>query len=154
MRGMEEKYGDDSPRPELDPDVWVAASGAPKKGHVYGFGHSIGTTRVLSSCSSAASHATSPFTTPSGPGGSSRDVLPMTPTQFREIVNETVNQNMREMVNETVNQNMSQLLSQNISQIVSQNISQIVSQTISQTLAQMGFHGDRAPPTQQSQVKV
>ncbi|MQL77095.1 hypothetical protein Taro_009506 [Colocasia esculenta] len=63
-RGMDERYGDDSERPELDPGISVAASGAPKKGHVYGFGHSLGTTTVKSSCSSSLSHATSPFTTP------------------------------------------------------------------------------------------
>ncbi|MQM22594.1 hypothetical protein Taro_055649, partial [Colocasia esculenta] len=33
-RGMDERYGDDSQCPELDPDIWVAASGAPMKGHV------------------------------------------------------------------------------------------------------------------------
>ncbi|MQM11450.1 hypothetical protein Taro_044358, partial [Colocasia esculenta] len=48
-RGMDERYGEDNQRPELDPNIWVAASGAPKKGHVYGFGHSLGTTRVISS---------------------------------------------------------------------------------------------------------
>ncbi|MQL85105.1 hypothetical protein Taro_017621 [Colocasia esculenta] len=47
-RGMDERYGDDSQRPELDPDIWVAASRAPKKGHVYGFGHSLGTARTVS----------------------------------------------------------------------------------------------------------
>ncbi|MQM16186.1 hypothetical protein Taro_049138 [Colocasia esculenta] len=117
-RGMDERYGDDSQRPELDLDIWVAASGAPKKGHVYGFRHSLGTARVISSCSSSVSHATSPFTTPTAPGGSSSAAPTMTPAQFREIVNETV----------------------------SQNISTIVSQTVSQTLAQLGFLGDRAPP--------
>ncbi|MQL98999.1 hypothetical protein Taro_031712, partial [Colocasia esculenta] len=68
-RGMDERYGDDSQRPELDPDIWVAASGAPKKGHVYDFGHSLGTARVISSCSSSISHTTSLFTTPVAPGG-------------------------------------------------------------------------------------
>ncbi|MQM16482.1 hypothetical protein Taro_049439 [Colocasia esculenta] len=67
-RGMEERYRDDSQHPELDPDIWIAASGAPKKGHVYGFGHSLGTAKVISSCSSSVSHATSPFTTPAAPG--------------------------------------------------------------------------------------
>ncbi|MQM07698.1 hypothetical protein Taro_040541 [Colocasia esculenta] len=57
-RGMEERYRDDSQRPELDPDIWIAAFGAPKKGHVYGFGHSLGTDRMISSCSSSVSHAT------------------------------------------------------------------------------------------------
>ncbi|MQL74148.1 hypothetical protein Taro_006504 [Colocasia esculenta] len=64
IRGMHERYGDNSQRLELDLDIWVVASGAPKKGHVYGFGHSLGTARVTSSCSSFVSHATSPFPTP------------------------------------------------------------------------------------------
>ncbi|MQM21711.1 hypothetical protein Taro_054755, partial [Colocasia esculenta] len=120
-RGMHERYGDDNQRPELDPDIWVEASGAPKKGHVYGFGHSLGTARVISSCSSSVSHATSPFTTPVAPSGSSSAAPTMTPDMFREIVNETV----------------------------SQNISTIVSQTVSQTLTQLGILGDRAPSAQQ-----
>ncbi|MQL91133.1 hypothetical protein Taro_023738 [Colocasia esculenta] len=120
-RGMDERYGDDSQHPELDPDIWVAASGAPKKGHVYGFGHSLGTTRVISSCSSSISHATSPFTTPAAPGGSSSAAPTMTPDMFRTIVNETV----------------------------SQNISTIISHTVSQMLAELGIPGNRAPPAQQ-----
>ncbi|MQM07586.1 hypothetical protein Taro_040427 [Colocasia esculenta] len=120
-RGMDERYGDGSQRPELDLDIWVAESGAPKKGHVYGFGHSLGTTRVISSCSSSVSHATSPFTTPAAPGGSSSAAPTMTPDMFRTIVNETV----------------------------SQNISTIVSQTISQMLPELGIPGNRAPPAQQ-----
>ncbi|MQL76714.1 hypothetical protein Taro_009104 [Colocasia esculenta] len=65
-------------------------------------------------------HATSPFTTPTSPGGFSNAAPTMTPAQFREIVNETF----------------------------SQNISHIVSQTVSQMLGQLGFLGDRAPPVQ------
>ncbi|MQL99230.1 hypothetical protein Taro_031953 [Colocasia esculenta] len=101
-RGMDERYGDDSQHPELDPDIWVAASGAPKKGHVYGFGHSLGTTRVISSCSSSVSHATSPFTTPAALGGSSSAALTMTPDMFRTIVNETVSQNISTIVSHTI----------------------------------------------------
>ncbi|MQM22652.1 hypothetical protein Taro_055708 [Colocasia esculenta] len=107
-RGMDERYGDDT-------------SGEPKKGHVYGFGHSLGTTRVISSCSSSVSHATSPFTTPAALGGSSSAAPTMTPDMFMVIVNETV----------------------------SQNISTIVSQTVSQMLAELGIPGNRAPPAQQ-----
>ncbi|MQM21272.1 hypothetical protein Taro_054309 [Colocasia esculenta] len=120
-RGMDERYGDDSQRPELDPDIWVAASGAPKKGHVYGFRHSLGMTRVISSCSSSVSHATSLFTTPAAPGGSSNAAPTKTPDMFRMIVNETV----------------------------SQNISTIVSQTVSHMLAELGIPSNRAPPAQQ-----
>ncbi|MQM17854.1 hypothetical protein Taro_050833 [Colocasia esculenta] len=85
-RGMDERYADDSQHPELDHDIWVAVSRAPKKGHVYGFGHSLGTARVISSCSSSVSHATCPFTTPAAPGGSSS----ASPAQFREIINKTI----------------------------------------------------------------
>ncbi|MQL99626.1 hypothetical protein Taro_032351 [Colocasia esculenta] len=123
---MDERYGDDSQHPELDLDIWVAAFGAPKKGHVYGFGHSLGTARMISSCSSFVSHVTSPFTTPAAPGGSSSAAPTMTLAQFREIVNETV----------------------------SHNISAIVSQTVSQTLSQLGFLGDREPGAQQPPVSI
>ncbi|MQL93458.1 hypothetical protein Taro_026103 [Colocasia esculenta] len=52
---MIEKYVGEEEQPQLDPEVWVAASGASKKGHVYGFGHSMDTSRVLSSASSSRS---------------------------------------------------------------------------------------------------
>ncbi|MQL85505.1 hypothetical protein Taro_018032, partial [Colocasia esculenta] len=35
---MTEKYAGEEEQPQLDPEVWVAASGALKKGHVYGLG--------------------------------------------------------------------------------------------------------------------
>ncbi|MQL76375.1 hypothetical protein Taro_008766 [Colocasia esculenta] len=87
-RGMDERYEDET-------------SGAPKKGHVYGFGHSMGTARVISSYSSSVSYATSPFTTPTAPGGSSSATPTMTPDLFREIVNETVSQNISTIVSQT-----------------------------------------------------
>ncbi|MQL94915.1 hypothetical protein Taro_027577 [Colocasia esculenta] len=58
---MTEKYAGEEEQPQLDREVWVAASGAPKKGHVYGFGHSMDTSRVFSGTSSSDSH-TSAFT--------------------------------------------------------------------------------------------
>ncbi|MQM09922.1 hypothetical protein Taro_042808 [Colocasia esculenta] len=66
---MTEKYTGEEEKLQLDPEVWVAASGSPKKGHVYGFGHSMDTSRVLSSGSSSSSQ-TSAFTTPGAPGTS------------------------------------------------------------------------------------
>ncbi|MQL76799.1 hypothetical protein Taro_009201 [Colocasia esculenta] len=125
-RGMDERYGDDNQRPELDPDIWVAAFGAPKKGHVYGFGHSFGTTRVISSCSSSVSYATFLFTTPAAPCVSSSAGPTMTPDMFRAIVNETV----------------------------SQNISTIVSQTVSQMLVELGIPTNRAPPAQHPPFQI
>ncbi|MQL87664.1 hypothetical protein Taro_020210 [Colocasia esculenta] len=72
---MTEKYAGKDEQPRLDPEVWVAASGAPKKGHVYGFGHSIDTSRVLSGGSSSASQ-TSAFNAGVGtPGTSSSDMM-------------------------------------------------------------------------------
>ncbi|MQL85508.1 hypothetical protein Taro_018027 [Colocasia esculenta] len=72
---MTEKYIGEEEQPQLDPEVWVPASGAPKKGHVYGFGHSMNTSRVLSSTSSSGSQATSAFTTPSVPSTSPSEVM-------------------------------------------------------------------------------
>ncbi|MQL85959.1 hypothetical protein Taro_018489, partial [Colocasia esculenta] len=71
---MTEKYVGEEEQPQLDPEVWVAASGAPKKGHVYSFGHNMVTSRVLSGTSSSASQ-TSAFTTPSAPGISSSEIM-------------------------------------------------------------------------------
>ncbi|MQM09933.1 hypothetical protein Taro_042819 [Colocasia esculenta] len=67
---MTEKCTGEEEQSQLDLEVWVAASGAPKKGHVYGFGHSMNTIRVLSGTSSSASQ-TSAFSTPAGAAGSS-----------------------------------------------------------------------------------
>ncbi|MQL95366.1 hypothetical protein Taro_028032 [Colocasia esculenta] len=67
---MIEKYTGEEEQPQLDPEVWVAASGAPKKYHVYGFGHSMDTSRVLSGTSSSASQ-TSSFSTPADALGTS-----------------------------------------------------------------------------------
>ncbi|MQL99176.1 hypothetical protein Taro_031897, partial [Colocasia esculenta] len=72
---MIEKYAGEDEQLQLDPEVWVAASGAPKKGHVYGFGHSMDTSRVLSGASSSASQ-TSEFNTGVGaPGTSLSDMM-------------------------------------------------------------------------------
>ncbi|MQL70738.1 hypothetical protein Taro_003058, partial [Colocasia esculenta] len=72
---MTEKYAREDEQPQLDPEVWVTASGAPKKGHVYGFGHSMDTSRVLSGASSSASQ-TSAFNMGVGaPGTSPSDMM-------------------------------------------------------------------------------
>ncbi|MQL93567.1 hypothetical protein Taro_026215 [Colocasia esculenta] len=71
---MTEKYVVEEEQPQLDPEVWVAASGAPKKGHVYGFGHSMDTSRVLSGGSSSSSQ-TSAFTTLGAPGTSPSEMI-------------------------------------------------------------------------------
>ncbi|MQL85513.1 hypothetical protein Taro_018028, partial [Colocasia esculenta] len=72
---MTEKYIGEEEQLQLDPEVWVPASGAPKKGHVYGFGHSMNKSRVLSSTSSLGSQATSAFTTPGAPSTSPSEVM-------------------------------------------------------------------------------
>ncbi|MQL76521.1 hypothetical protein Taro_008930 [Colocasia esculenta] len=79
---MTEKYAGEEEQPQLDPEVWVAASGAPKKGHVYGFGHSMDTSRVLSGASSSASQ-TSAFSTGVGASGTS-------PSDMMEFIADTI----------------------------------------------------------------
>ncbi|MQM08402.1 hypothetical protein Taro_041258 [Colocasia esculenta] len=70
---MTEKYAREEEQSQLDPEVWVAASGAPKKGHVYSFGHNMDTSRVFSGTLSSASH-TSAFTTAGAPGTSPNEM--------------------------------------------------------------------------------
>ncbi|MQL84140.1 hypothetical protein Taro_016645 [Colocasia esculenta] len=72
---MTEKYAGEEEQPQLDPDVWVAASGAPKNGHVYGFGHSMDMSRVLFGASSSGSQVTSAFTTLGAPGTSPSEMM-------------------------------------------------------------------------------
>ncbi|MQM19943.1 hypothetical protein Taro_052957 [Colocasia esculenta] len=71
---MIEKYAGEEEQPQLDPEVWVAASTAPKKCHVYGFGQSMDTSRVLSGGSSSSSQ-TSGFTTPGAQGTSPSEMM-------------------------------------------------------------------------------
>ncbi|MQM09928.1 hypothetical protein Taro_042813, partial [Colocasia esculenta] len=72
---MTEKYTREDEQPQLDPEEWVAASGAPTKCHVYGFGHNMNTSRVLSGASSSASQ-TSVFNAGVGtPGTSPSDMI-------------------------------------------------------------------------------
>ncbi|MQL69121.1 hypothetical protein Taro_001419 [Colocasia esculenta] len=72
---MTKKYAGEEEQPQLDPEVWVAASGAPKKGHVYGFGHNMDTSRVLSGASSSGSQMTSAFTTLDALGTSPSEMM-------------------------------------------------------------------------------
>ncbi|MQM15051.1 hypothetical protein Taro_047989, partial [Colocasia esculenta] len=69
------KYARDEEQPQLDPEVWVAASSAPKKGHVYGFGDNMDRSWVLSGASSSASQATSAFTTSGALGTSPNEMM-------------------------------------------------------------------------------
>ncbi|MQM02207.1 hypothetical protein Taro_034973 [Colocasia esculenta] len=71
---MTEKYAREKEQPQLDPEVWVAASGTLKKGHVYGFGHSMDMSRLLFGASSSTSQ-TSAFTTPGAPGTSPSEMM-------------------------------------------------------------------------------
>ncbi|MQL77431.1 hypothetical protein Taro_009838 [Colocasia esculenta] len=114
---MIEKYSGEEEQPQLDPEVWVAASGAPKKGHVYGFVHSMDMSRVLSGASSSASQ-TSAFTTP---GASD------TPSEMMGFIRGEISglesrlaQTMQMQVSDAVQAQLSQALSQAISHALSQ----------------------------------
>ncbi|MQM00596.1 hypothetical protein Taro_033333 [Colocasia esculenta] len=111
---MIEKYAGEEEQPQLDLDVWVAASGAPKKGHVYGFGHSMDTSRVFSGTSSSASH-TSAFITADAPGTS--------PSEMRGFIQDEISglesrlaQTMESRLG-TVQTQLSQAISQALSQV-------------------------------------
>ncbi|MQM17429.1 hypothetical protein Taro_050401 [Colocasia esculenta] len=94
---MTEKYAWEDEQPQLDPEVWVAASGVPKKGHVYGFGHSMDTSRVLSGASSSASH-TSAFNTGVG-----------APVQMQTQVIDALQAQLSQSLSQVISQALSQL---------------------------------------------
>ncbi|MQL93518.1 hypothetical protein Taro_026163 [Colocasia esculenta] len=81
------KCAGEEEQPQLDPEVWVTASGAPKKGHVYGFGHNMDTSRVLSGDSSSSSQ-TSAFTTPGAPGTSPSEMMGFITQVFDAVQNQ------------------------------------------------------------------
>ncbi|MQL85418.1 hypothetical protein Taro_017937 [Colocasia esculenta] len=115
---MTEKYAGEDKQPQLDPEVWVAASGAPKKGHVYGFGHSINTSRVLSGASSSASQ-TSAFNAGVGtPGTSPSDMMGFIANTISGLESRLVQ--MHTQVTDALQAQLSQTLSQVISHALSQ----------------------------------
>ncbi|MQL84367.1 hypothetical protein Taro_016881 [Colocasia esculenta] len=124
---MIEKYAGEEEQLQLNPEVWVAASCAPKKGHVYGFGHSMDTSRVLSGGSSSSSQ-TSAFTTPAGAPGTSPskmmgfivDTISGLESRLAQTMETRLAQTMQTQVSDAVQAQLSQALSQAISQLVSQ----------------------------------
>ncbi|MQL76723.1 hypothetical protein Taro_009115 [Colocasia esculenta] len=119
---MTEKYAGEEEQPQLDPEVWVAAFGAPKKGHVYGFGHSKDTSRVLSGASSSALQ-TSAFTTPGAPGTPSEmmgfilDTISGLESRLAQMMESRLAQKMHVQVSDAVQAQLSQAISQAISQV-------------------------------------
>ncbi|MQL87232.1 hypothetical protein Taro_019770 [Colocasia esculenta] len=114
---MIEKYAREEEQPQLDPEVWVAASGAPKKGHVYGFGHNMDTSRLLSGTSSSASQ-TSAFTTAGAPSTS--------PSEMRGLIRDEISglesrlaQTMESRLVHTIQTHMSDAVQAQLSQALS-----------------------------------
>ncbi|MQM13632.1 hypothetical protein Taro_046557 [Colocasia esculenta] len=70
-RTMADHYAEGTPQPDLDPEAWADAAGGPRKGQVYGFGDSLDTTLMLSSCASSVTPPTyaSLFTATPDSGG-------------------------------------------------------------------------------------
>ncbi|MQM09069.1 hypothetical protein Taro_041938 [Colocasia esculenta] len=123
---MTEKYAGEDEQPPLDHKVWVAAAGAPKKGHVYGFGHSIDTSRVLSGGSSSGSQ-TSAFNAGVGtPGTSPGQLMGFIDTRISGLESrladsmETRLAQMQMQVTDALEAQLSQTLSQVIAQAFSQ----------------------------------
>ncbi|MQM20655.1 hypothetical protein Taro_053680 [Colocasia esculenta] len=113
---MTEKYAGEEEQPQLDPEVWVAASGAPKKGHVYGFGHSVDTSRVLSGASISASQATSAFTTPGASGTSPSEMMGFIRDEISGLESRLVH-TMHTQVSDAVQAQLSQAISQALFQV-------------------------------------
>ncbi|MQM06616.1 hypothetical protein Taro_039445 [Colocasia esculenta] len=78
---MVDKHGDDSTQhPEFDPTAWLAATGQPKKGQVFGFGSGLDAGGIINS--SQDSHGSNTAVTPS-------HTLPS--DQVREVVFDALN---------------------------------------------------------------
>ncbi|MQM23191.1 hypothetical protein Taro_056254, partial [Colocasia esculenta] len=128
-RALEVAAGEEE-EPQLDLKVWVAASGAPKKGHVYGFGHSMDTIRVLSGASSSSTVATSAFTTPGAPGTS--------PNEMMGFIRDEIS---------SLESHLAHTMHMQVSDIVQAQLSQAISQAISQALSQVSIPPQAAPST-------
>ncbi|MQM01480.1 hypothetical protein Taro_034239 [Colocasia esculenta] len=113
---MTEKYAGEEEQPQLDLEVWVAASGAPKKGHVYGFRHSMDTSRVLSGASSSGSQATSAFTTPGALGTSPSQMMGFIRDAISGLESRLVHA-MHTQVSDDIQAQLSQAISQALSQV-------------------------------------
>ncbi|MQM05576.1 hypothetical protein Taro_038393 [Colocasia esculenta] len=134
---MTEKYAREEEQLQLDPEVWVAASGALKKGHVYGFGHSIDTSRVLSGASSSASQ-TSVFSTAAGALGTS-------PNEMMGFIADTISgleSHLAQMMETCLVQMQTQ-----VSDAVQAQLSQALSLAISHALSQVSIPPQAAPST-------
>ncbi|MQL86726.1 hypothetical protein Taro_019262, partial [Colocasia esculenta] len=122
---MTEKYVGEEEQPQLDPEVWVAASGAPKKGHVHGFGHSMDTSRVLSGALSSTSHtsaftiAGAPGTSPSEMTGFIRDEISSLESRLAQTMESHIVHTIQTQVSDAVQAQLSQALPQAISQALS-----------------------------------
>ncbi|MQM04107.1 hypothetical protein Taro_036897 [Colocasia esculenta] len=111
---MIEKYTGEEEEPQLDFEVWVAASSAPKKGHVYDFGHSMNMSRVLFVASSSGSQVTSAFTTPGAPGTAPSDVMGFIRDEISSFEFHLVHM-MHAQVSDAIQVQLSQALSQALS---------------------------------------
>ncbi|MQL94109.1 hypothetical protein Taro_026765 [Colocasia esculenta] len=134
---MTEKYAGEDEQPRLDHEVWVAASGAPKKGHVYGFGHSIDTSRVSSRGSSSASQ-TSAFNAGVGIPGTS-------PSDMMGFIANTIS-GLESRLADLMETRLAQMQMQ-VTDALQAQLSQTLSQVISQTLSQVSIPPPQAAPS-------
>ncbi|MQM20610.1 hypothetical protein Taro_053634 [Colocasia esculenta] len=118
---MTEKYAGEEEQPQLDPKVWVTASGAPKNGHVYGFGHSMDKSRVLSGTLSSAAQ-TSAFTVAGAPGTS--------PSEMRGFIRDEIS-SLESRLAQTMESHLIHTIQMHVSDAVQAQLSQALSQAIS-----------------------
>ncbi|MQM04209.1 hypothetical protein Taro_037000 [Colocasia esculenta] len=142
---MTEEYAGEEEQPQLDPEVWVAASGAPKKDLVYDFWHSMDTSMVLSGASSSASQ-TSAFTTAGAPGTSPSEMMGFIRDEISGLESrmaETMESRLAHMMESRI----VHTIQTQVSDVVQAQLSQALSQAISQALSQVSIPPQAAPST-------
>ncbi|MQM14249.1 hypothetical protein Taro_047178 [Colocasia esculenta] len=126
---MTEKYTGEEEKLQLDPEVWVAASGAQRKAIM-------DTSRVLSGASSSASQ-TSAFTTPGAPD---------TPSDMMGFILDTIS-GLESRLAQMMESHLAQMMQVQVSDAVQAQLSQALSHAISQALSQVSIPPQAAPLT-------
>ncbi|MQL95320.1 hypothetical protein Taro_027987 [Colocasia esculenta] len=105
---------------------------------MYGFGHSMDMSRVLSGSSSSSSQ-TSAFTTPTGAPGTS-------PSEMMGFIIDTIS-GLEYHLAQTMETRLVQTMQTQVSDVVQAHLSQALSQAISQALSQVNIPPQAAPST-------
>ncbi|MQL98967.1 hypothetical protein Taro_031688 [Colocasia esculenta] len=135
---MIDKYAREEEQPQLDPKVWVAESGSPKKGHMYGFGHSMDMSRVFYGTSTSASQ-TSAFSTPASAPDTS-------PSEMMGFIADTIS-GLEPRLAQTMETCLAEMMETRLVKTMEARLVQMQTQVISQALSQVSIPPQAAPLT-------